>query len=179
MEKSITGRTYSKSSSRGFTLIELLVTIAIIGVLSSVALGALQTARTRGEYASAQTQLRQLRQSMIVAQGESGRTLRQITGSNCSDCGVCRSADMRNVATSNTCYIAWINVITRIQQNNTSISGLDKFLRDPWGSPWMLDENEGEVGCQSDTLRTVGKDGLYNTADDYILTIPFVSQACA
>ncbi len=45
----------SKShSSRGFTLIELLVVIAIIGVLSSVVLASLNTARFKGDNAAVQ-----------------------------------------------------------------------------------------------------------------------------
>jgi len=47
--------------TKGFTLIELLVVIAIIGILSSVVLASLTTARTRGQAASVQSQLSNMR----------------------------------------------------------------------------------------------------------------------
>jgi prepilin-type N-terminal cleavage/methylation domain-containing protein len=47
----------SSRARRGFTLIELLVVIAIIGILSSVVLASLNTARSKGNYAAVKSNL--------------------------------------------------------------------------------------------------------------------------
>jgi prepilin-type N-terminal cleavage/methylation domain-containing protein len=52
---------FFNKKAKGFTLIELLVVIAIIGILSSVVLASLNSARGKGEAARTKAQLSQVR----------------------------------------------------------------------------------------------------------------------
>lgn len=60
-------------AARGFTLIELLVVIAIIGILSSVVLASLSSARARGRDAVRQSDIRQLRNALDLYYNDANR----------------------------------------------------------------------------------------------------------
>jgi len=57
---------HPKSGEKGFTLIELLVVVAIIGILSSVVLASLNSARGKGNDAKVKSQLSGLRASAEI-----------------------------------------------------------------------------------------------------------------
>ena len=60
------------SLRKGFTLIELLVVIAIIGILSSVVLASLNTARTKGQDASAKASMNNVRATGEITYDDDG-----------------------------------------------------------------------------------------------------------
>ena len=58
--------------SKGFTLIELLVVIAIIGILSSVVLASLNTARSKGADAAIKSNLNNMRAQSAIYYDDNG-----------------------------------------------------------------------------------------------------------
>ncbi len=63
---------HSTKHTRGFTLIELLVVIAIIGILSSVVLASLNTARTKARDTVRKSDLKQLQTALALYYTDNG-----------------------------------------------------------------------------------------------------------
>lgn len=95
-----------RTHTRGFTLIELLVVIAIIGVLSSVVLASLNSARMRARDAAVKTGVRQLVTLMQLEYTETGSYANlqagwDYTAANCNDSyGGNYAANARTICTN-------------------------------------------------------------------------------
>ena len=179
--------------NRGFTIIELLVVTAIIGILSGIVISAVSSARTKANKVSAQAKMRQLTNTIQVSAGELGKTLGNITPNNSQGTNnwtgqMCLSytgGPVRNLKNSTgDCYNDWVAAINAIAAGASTTLPIkaSDFYRDPWGSPYYLDENEntGTFTCQVyDALVSPGPDGIVNdpinpsypaTTDD----VPFI-----
>ena len=167
---------FHKKLNTGFTLIELLVVVAIIGLLATLSIVALNSSRDKAKQAKAASDMKRVTESMILAQGETGKTLLEITGNGCSDCACRGIGSIINIAAGSSCYGSWQSAITKINDACGGVfQGINRVTRDPWGSPYLLDENEGEGGgCAQDAFRSAGPDGIHGTVDDLVKVIPHI-----
>ena len=77
-------KNFSKSFKKGFTLIELLVVVAIIGILASVVLASLNTARAKGADAAAKSDLSNLKEQAAIYYDSTGNQTYGTAGTTCN-----------------------------------------------------------------------------------------------
>lgn len=120
-----------------------------------------------------------------------------ITGSGCMNCWCTNGwrptrwqqsppspygfVNVKNAPDNDPCVEKWIEALNAIKSANNGLAGdVAALYRDPWGSPYHLDENEGEYNCPvSDYILSVGPNGMRDadmpTSDDISLTISRLS----
>lgn len=134
----------------GFTIVELLIVIVVIAILAATSVVAYTGIQNRARVSQANAELRDLEKAIFLARENTGRTLMQITGSNCTRCSSVYERTIERIAAA-----AEVN--------------LDHLKAgDPWGNPYSIDENEGENGgCGRDTIG-IANSGQYPGASSSI-----------
>ena len=164
----------------GFTIVELVVVIVVIGILATITMVAYNGATQRAQRSQALADLNQLKKGIMLAEAQSGLSLRQIAmispvvwegTSNAAYGGSSDGIDhpcppdmttIKMTNTTNECVIVYMKMIDRLQQvTGNNMSALKKG--DPWGRPYVIDDEEGGSmieNCESvDRVSSADKDG--------------------
>ncbi len=163
---------------KGFTLIELLIVISVISILSGVIFSSLSGSLKHAKYSKAKVEIKQLMGMVRAARINTGRTFGQITGNFCTECGCRDKGNIQLLPKTDSCWTQYQNSFDLLKQAAGNASGLSVFS-DPWGAPYLFNENEGEAcccidmvnWCCTDNILSAGPDGLYYNSDDIVANI--------
>ena len=158
-------------NNRGFTLIELLVVIAIIGILSSVILASLNSAREKARTVRAQADLKQLRIAIEFLYDDTGLHPNKRLLSPCvQDPEVYLNTDAAGIQGTDGGFPNW---------NGPYMSTVSL---DPWGTNYYFDPDyacgPNTLGCNgiSETIRVIQSFGpnkaqTYGNGDDIVIIL--------
>jgi len=111
----------------GFTLLEMIVVMAIVGLLSQLAISEYKGWKRKLAVMEMQTIVERIVQKRQVEE----KTVLQITGTACADC-VCRFGEWQTTA----CKVSMDAFYQAFDYNSAP--------RTPWGGFYYIDNNEGE-----------------------------------
>jgi prepilin-type N-terminal cleavage/methylation domain-containing protein len=137
---------------RGFTLIELLVVIAIIGILSSVVLASLNTARSKGTDAKIQSELRSIQVNAEIYYDNNGNTY----GSTFPTGGSCTTASTMFVSATNPNISQIITDLRSVSPtadpicySSATAYAIGHVLTSPTATTYFCADSTGKVGTSS------------------------------
>jgi len=125
---------YHQKNNQGFTLIEILISVSIIVIISTLAMIATSKVKQDARDTVCEANLSSISDAIEVRRMTYDKLLKDITGSDCSRCP-CSPYDKDSLHD--------INCVTSLNSAYNSI-GFKEYLIDPWGDPFLIDENEGE-----------------------------------
>jgi len=141
---------------RAFTIVELLIVIIVIGILAALILVTYKGVTQASQTQKINADLEQLSKAIMIARIDSGKTLYSITGFGYTATGcVSKSAGTDLAAlvdTADACWTRYSDALSKISQASGMVINPYSML-DPWGRPYLIDENEGESGgCTKDLI---------------------------
>ncbi len=158
-------------TNRGFTLVELLIVIVVIGILSALILNTFSGVQNRARVAAATHDLAALNRALtVVKQNEAGSlTLTQVTG-NLRTFYSCYTAGLpiNKLPKTHQCWLDYYSFIDKIS-DDTGVPLEDFRKGDPWGGPYLIDENEGEADYGGPTPECLRQDWVASAGPNGIL----------
>ena len=153
-------------TTKGFTLIELLVVIAIIGILSSVVLASLNTARSKGTDASIKSNLANARAQAELFYDANGNTYVVTAGTATDVCNVAglvsgvkgvytnvlAAATASGLLAVNTTYATAGSATTATCHSSAAGWGAEVPLKNGTNQMWCVDSTGVSVQTTGSTL---------------------------
>lgn len=136
-----------KKRQAGFTIVELLIVIVVIGILAAISIVAYNGVQDRARAAKINADLSLLNKAIQAARVNSGDTpLRYITNSTATGWECMIKTAGTDLATLNkTSDLCWTNYKAALQSIAAASNINVVNLVDPWGRPYVIDENEKET----------------------------------
>ena len=169
----------------GFTIVELLIVVVVIGILAAITIVAYNGVQARAQTTKINADLAMFNKAIQTARANSSeQALRFITNSTGTASNCMAKAAGTDLAaldsTTDSCWLSYKAALTAISNaSNINIRG----LIDPWGRPYVLDENEKEgasvpCGLGKDYIGTFKRPLTGGWATDNAVQIPYVTPGC-
>lgn len=168
-----------KDMRYGFTIVELLIVIVVIAILASISVVAYNGIQDRSRNSKVAADIGQIVKAIQLARTSRDTVLLTVTGSGCSGCSCPYSSSDTTpywqLPKTHACWTRYVATLGAISNaSGVNLSSLE--AGDPWGSPYIIDENELEGGscANRDSIRSNGKSG-YSSGGTYVgnTAIPF------